>query len=94
MRNDTTLAYDLNLSDNMQAVLAESNDDRCLEQMREIIKSHVAECVSKASNTASRLSYKQQFEKLRDKVVNPFLKEYSSFEFMEKLYMQEHIAKS
>ena len=66
------------------------NDDFCLEKMREMMKSYVA------ANQEGRLSVSEQqqcqddFNHLRCQLSDPMLREFSSFEFMERLYIQEY----
>lgn len=65
------------------------NDDILLDEMRDIIKRYVAEYQASSLTPISRQHWRGEFEKLRDQLADPLLKEYSSFEFMEKLYLQE-----
>lgn len=65
------------------------NDDVLLDEMRDIMKHYIAEYREKRLTAANRQHLRREFEKLRDQLADPLLKEYSSFEFMEKLYLQE-----
>ena len=66
-------------------------DDECLEEMRNIVKGYLrSELEDKVTNT-NKEELHRQFDKLRSQLEDPLLKEYSSFEFMEKLYMQEYL---
>lgn len=65
------------------------NDDVLLDEMRDIMKRYVADYQENRLTGAKQQHLRREFEKLRDQLADLLLKEYSSFEFMEKLYLQE-----
>ena len=91
---EVSAAYDLDMLETNQEVLssqAENNDDRLLDEMRAIMKDYVGHCVQNKITDSLKQDYKTKFEELRGNLRDPMLKDYSSFEFMEKLYMQEYL---
>lgn len=86
------LAHDMSTLDNSIDMLhqAELNDDQYLEQMRGIMKAYVMAYKADRLTPVFKQESQHEFEALRRQLSDPMLKEYSSFEFMEKLYMQEY----
>ncbi|OGT22522.1 MAG: hypothetical protein A3C55_02195 [Gammaproteobacteria bacterium RIFCSPHIGHO2_02_FULL_42_13] len=91
---EVSAAYDLNMLETSQDAfsgLVENKDDNLLDEMRSIMKDYVGLCVQNKMTDSLKQEYKNRFEDLRSKLRDPMLKDYSSFEFMEKLYMQEYL---
>jgi len=68
-----------------------NNDDQILNDMRSIMKTYVNGQVQNKVTKTMKENHQSEFENLRKKLQDPMLKEYSSFEFMEKLYLQEYL---
>lgn len=99
MKDDSNLAYDLEFGsfELREDTLFEQNDmfdDRLLEEMRGLIKGYVQAYLVNSVGEAARVDCKGRFDQLRSQLHDIILKEYSSFEFMEKLYLQEYSAKN
>jgi hypothetical protein len=69
--------------------IAATNDNHLLEKMRSLIQSYIDLRLTKKIDKSTLHECKNNFEGLRNKLRDPMLKEFSSFNFMEKLYMQE-----
>jgi hypothetical protein len=66
------------------------NDDFCLERMRDMMKSYVAANQECKLGVSERQQRQDEFNHLRCQLSDPMLREFSSFEFMERLYIQEY----
>lgn len=68
----------------------EGKDDQLLNEMRAIIKDYVSLYFQNKMDKSLRQEYQSSFEAMRSQLRDNMLREYSSFDFMEKIYMQEH----
>ncbi len=68
-----------------------ANDDKFLDRMRTMMKDYAQACAQSKITPSQKHAYKEKFENLRANLYDPVLKEYS-FDFMEKLYLQECLA--
>ena len=101
MKDDANLAYDdLQLSsfELQEESLFEFeqydlHDDRLLEEMRGLIREYIQAYLADLAGEVERVACKTKFDQLRSQLKDIILREYSSFEFMEKLYLQEYLAK-
>jgi len=96
MKDDTNLAYTLDwgsfeLREDSAQEQSDLYDDRILDQMRTVVKEYVAAYVAQLTDEVKRMAYKKQFDDLRQRLRDSVLREYSSFEFIEKLYLQEYL---
>ncbi len=59
--------------------------------MRSIMQNYITLSAQNKIGNENKTIIKNRFEELRDQLHDETLKEYSSFEFMEKLYEQEYL---
>ena len=90
---DTSVADDLmSVEEEMLAQkLSEEKDDDFLDEMRIITRDYVQQSIDNKLTSEMAQKAKDRFNELRDSLQDYLLKEYSSFEFMEKLYRQEYL---
>lgn len=99
MKDESNLAYNLDLSSlDLQEESSyeqdDIHDDHLLDKMRGLIRDYVQASLASLVGEAARAECKGHFDQLRSKLRDGVLREYSSFEFMEKLYIQEFSARN
>lgn len=92
---ETSIAYDMSALQEAEGIIYDEfdrNDDRVLDKMRSMMRQYVQKCTeTKEIKEEERVEYLDKFNQLRATLHDELLREYSSFEFMEKLYSQEYI---
>jgi len=76
------------LEDNLAT--GEMYDNQLLDHMRKIVKEYVCFSLQNEVTDQVKHRYRDSFNRLHGKLKDTVLKEYSSFEFLEKLCIQEH----
>lgn len=92
---ETSIAYDISVLQEAEGIIYDEfdrNDDRLLDEMRMLMKEFVISSVKNKIIDGMKEQYMATFNGLRAKLHDELLREYSSFEFMEKLYTQEYSA--
>lgn len=93
--NESSVAYDVSALQDAEGLIYDEfdrNDDRLLDEMRVLMKKYVLGCVQNEFAEKEKGQCQTAFNELRAKLHDELLREYSSFEFMEKLYTQEYSA--
>lgn len=90
-----TRVADYSLTQTEGQVFSILRDDDYLDLMRSVIKEYIAggQEDSIDSSLEAQQTLKTQFEQLRSKLRDVALREYTSFEFMEKLHRQEYLTR-
>lgn len=86
--NETSMRLE---ADIMLVGIEEMHDNQLLDKMRSVVKDYVGLSLQNKATEQVKKSYKESFDALHGKLKDSILKEYSSFDFMEKLCMQEHL---
>lgn len=89
---ETSFAYDMSVMQEADGIIYDEfdrSDDYVLDQMRSMMRQYVQEHAGKEVTEEEREQYLNKFNQLRTTLHDELLREYSSFEFMEKLYTQE-----
>ncbi len=92
---ETSIAYDISALQDAEGLIYDEfdrKDDQLLDEMRALVKKFVLDCVQNAIKDNEKEQCRTIFNELRAKLHDDLLREYSSFEFMEKLYTQEYSA--
>ena len=92
---ETSMAYDNSVFQDVEGLVYDEfdrKDDQLLDEMRTLMKKFVFGCVKNEIDDKEKNLYQETFNALRAKLHDELLREYSSFEFMEKLYTQEYSA--
>ena len=90
---EESMAYDVSALQEAEGLVYDEfdrNDDRLLDDMRALMRKYVFATVQKEITDEQKSQAIATFEELRAKLHDELLREYSSFEFMEKLYTQEY----
>lgn len=90
---ETSIAYDISVLQDAEGLIYDEfdrKDDQLLDEMRALVKKYVLESIQNEIKDDEKDQCCTAFNELRAKLHDDLLREYSSFEFMEKLYTQEY----